>query len=481
MNSYLGKKGYTLFKKDLSCEMMENIRSELYVRPYIPKSPQQMSPFKIYKETNDKFFLPRFYGIKTFGEPKKIILSECEKRNSGMRFEGGLRDYQEKIVDKFISTTSIMGGGLLEVDTGLGKTVIGINIASRLRVKTLIIVHKDFLLNQWVERIEQFMPDAKIGRIQGPVVDIEDKDIVIAMLQSLSMKHYDLSTFDSFGFTIIDEVHHLGAEVFSQALQKVVTKYVLGLSATMERKDGLTKVFKMFMGDIVHTEKRDTSSAVVNIRVYNYENSDEEFMEMKYDYRGNPLYSTMIGKLVKCDDRSEYLLDILESVYLEYPSLQVMVLSHTKSLLKYLYEGIKKRNIVNGDVGYYVGGMKALDLKDSESRKLILGTYAMASEGLDIKSLSGLVMATPKSDVIQTVGRILRTTDGDKVIVDVVDPHDIFKNQFTKRRVFYNKQKYLIKRTNVKEFRECIKSGEDIKWEYMKGRKERTVFDDCLL
>lgn len=825
-SAYLGKKGYTLFKSELSENELKEIREELLMRPYVPKSPQQMSPFKIYRETKDKLFVPRFYGMTKFGVPRRNMIAEGDTMGLTMAFVGSLRDYQRNIVEKFLVASETNGGGLLEIDTGLGKclgintpimmydgtikmvqdvkvgdilmgddsrprnvltlargreqmyeiiphkgdsyivneshilslkwttnkgknikkyaikdisvldyfklcktyrgylkgykvpiifpkkevkidpyllgywlgdgasrhtaistqescvlkhlssncfqnkhptlylqytgekydyrinsiepikkgrkrnelmeylreynliqnkhiphdykcndrttqlelmagildadgfnhdngydiiqkneklmddiifvarslgfaaykseckkscvykgekregtyyrtyihgngldeipvkcirkkvaprrqtkdplntgitikklgvddyygfeidgnrrfvlgdftvthnTVLGINIASRLRKKTLIIVHKDFLLTQWIERIEQFMPGARVGRIQGPTVDIDDKDIVIAMLQSLSMKHYDINLFDSFGFTIIDEVHHMGAEVFSQALQKVITPYVLGLSATMNRKDGLTKVFKMFMGDIVHTEKRDTSSAVVNVRIYEYKNNDPEFDEMKYDYRGNPLYSTMIKKLCDCDDRSEFLLDIVESNLNEYPELQMMVLAHNKSLLKYLYEGAMKRNIADGDIGYYLGGMKAEKLKESESKKLILGTYAMASEGLDIKSLSALVMATPKSDVIQTAGRILRTTDGRKLIVDVVDQHDIFQNQSAKRKTFYRKQKYIMNKVGVEEFRLAKKSGCAIEWEPIKKKKDKTVFDDCLL
>ena len=113
-----------------------------------------------------------------------------------------------------------------------------------------MIVHKSFLLNQWVERIQEFLPTAKIGRIQGPIMDIEGADIVIGMLQSLSMKNYPESTWSCFGLMIVDECHHISSEVFSRALVTIVTKYTLGLSATMKRKDGLTDVFKMFLGDI---------------------------------------------------------------------------------------------------------------------------------------------------------------------------------------------------------------------------------------
>ena len=184
----------------------------------------------------------------------------------------------------------------MEIDTGLGKTVIALNIIAKLQVKTLIIVHKEFLMNQWIERIKEFLPDASIGKIQGQNISIS-ADIVIGMLQSLSMKDYDESIFDSFGFIIIDEVHHMGAEVFSQALLKVNTNYCLGLSATMNRKDGLTKVFKMFLGDIVHTEKRKTENSVL-VKVIDFNNNDEEFNEMKYNFKGDPLYSSMISSFV---------------------------------------------------------------------------------------------------------------------------------------------------------------------------------------
>ena len=149
------------------------------------------------------------------------------------------------------------GGGLLELHTGYGKTVCGLKIIAELGVKTIIIIHKEFLLRQWIERIEQFLPDAKVGRIQGSKIDVEDKDIVIGMLQSLSMKDYDISLFNQFGLTIVDECHHIGAEVFSRALFKIVTKYTLGLSATMKRKDGLTKVIKMFLGEVVVKKRKE--------------------------------------------------------------------------------------------------------------------------------------------------------------------------------------------------------------------------------
>ena len=327
------------------------------------------------------------------------------------------------------------------------NTVMAINIISQLKKKTLVIVHKEFLLNQWIERVQQFLPGARVGRIQAQIVDIENKDIVFGMLQSISMKEYPASTFESFGLLVIDEVHHISSEVFSCALFKIVTPYTLGLSATMNRKDGLTKVFKMFLGEVVYKETVKEQYDVV-VKAIDYITSDEEFNEIVYDFRGNPQFSTMITKLCSYNHRSEFILKVLQDMLKENDKQQVMILAHNKNLLKYLYDAIECRKIAT--VGYYVGGMKEKALKLSEEKQVIIATYSMAAEALDIKTLTTLIMATPKTDIEQAVGRILRVKHGSPVVVDIIDKHKIFQNQWSKRRIFYKKQNYkIIHTTNL--------------------------------
>ena len=240
---------------------------------------------------------------------------------------------------------------------------------------------------------------------------------------------------------IVSNCHHISAEIFCRALQKVITLYVLGLSATMQRKDGLTKVFKMFLGDIIHKEKREDDQ-VVTVKAIQYKTSDEDFNEIKYDYRGNPQYSTMISKLCTFNPRSELIIHILINELKINPEQQIMILAHNKNLLVYLYKAIEHRKIA--PVGYYIGGMKQNDLKISETKQIIIATYSMAAEALDIKTLTTLVMATPKTDVEQAVGRILRIKHSSPLIIDIIDQHTIFKNQWLKRRAFYLKNKYNI-------------------------------------
>jgi superfamily II DNA or RNA helicase len=258
----------------------------------------------------------------------------------------------------------------------------------------------------------------------------------MGMLQSLSMKEYSDTIFKSFGLTIIDEVHHISSEVFSCALFKIVTKYMLGLSATMNRKDGTTEVFKMFLGDIIYKGKREEEHNVT-IRSFEYSNNDEDFSEVKTDYRGNIQYSTMISKLCTFNRRTEYILEIIKLMFEENENQQMMILAHNKNILKYLHDAVIHRQLANGSVGYYIGGMKETALKETEGKKIVIATYSMAAEALDIKTLTTLLMATPKTDIEQAVGRILREKHGNPIVIDIVDQHLPFRNQWRKRKVFY--------------------------------------------
>ena len=456
VTTYYGPRGYTLLKECMDAEDLKLLRDELTVGAYVPKAPVQPPKFPIYRECSKKIYIPRFYGTKIYGFPEESRIPPGTPVSESLVFAGEMREYQNVIVDKYIHQVTkpenqgMGGGGLLDVDPGKGKTVMALNVIARLRVKTLVVVHKSFLLNQWIERIQQFLPAARVGMIQGQILDIDDKDIVIGMLQSLSMKEYPRDMFDTFGLTVYDECHHMSAEVFCRCMMKIVTKYTLGLSGTMVRKDGLTKVFKHFLGDVVHKEKNDTTSHAVIVKGIQYKVDDAEFNLTEYDYRGNPKFSTMISKVCNYNRRSEFVLDVLQNELATNPDQQVMILAHNRSLLEYFHDAIEHRKIAT--VGYYVGGMKEAALKLSESKKVIIATYAMASEGLDIKTLTTLIMASPKTDVCQSVGRILRVKHSSPLVIDIIDPQDVFRAQWLKRQTYYIKQRYRIIMTDTEGY-----------------------------
>jgi superfamily II DNA or RNA helicase len=193
--NYLGTQGYTVYKNDFSPEMIKKIKKDLKITPVSQMAGRMGGGFQTsylsYRESENKLYLPRFYGLRELGIPcmSKLNLG----RDIDVPFEGSLRPIQQTIINAYIQSVERQsidcgfrgGGGLLELECGGGKTVCGLHIISLLKKKTLIIVQKEFLVNQWIERIQQFLPSARVGKIQASVIDIDNKDIVIGMLQSL--------------------------------------------------------------------------------------------------------------------------------------------------------------------------------------------------------------------------------------------------------------------------------------------------------
>ena len=442
----LTKNGYFINKKNLENNLEKTIKNELTGYPlnnYIYQDEKNIKKYKLFIENREYICVPKYYGLKKIGQPSKII--EFSGLNNDMNFLSKLKDYQIPCVEKIIKTCKEKGGGLLCVPCGFGKTVVALYIACALKSKTLVIVHKEFLLNQWKERIEQFT-DAKIGIIQGKNIDIEGKDIVIGMIQSISQSKYDKKIFNEFNFAIYDECHHTSAETFCKALKIVNTKYQLGLSATPTRKDGLTKVFKWYLGDIIYQVKRNND---IKLKVNRYLfNSKTIFYKEIYNCANKVCIASMINKITEFEIRNNFIINIIKKIINK--DRNILILSERRNHLIELKELIK--NDLDIESGLYIGGMKSPDLDLSCEKQIILATYQMASEGFDCKKLNTLILATSKGDIVQSIGRILRKKhELQPMIIDICDMFSIFKNQSYKRLKYYKKCEYDIETLKVTE------------------------------
>ena len=417
---------------------------------------KELSKFKVYHEEDGTMIMPRYYATPLFGVPKETTHVPIE---IPIIFSAALRDYQIDIVNKCVTHMKEQGGGLLSVPCGRGKTVMALKIASVLSVKTLVVVHKSFLQDQWVARANQFIESPKIGVIRQKKVDTEDKQIVIAMIQSLAKRDYGTTLFNEFGLVIYDESHHSPAKVFSQALQKTNTKYTLSLSATPYREDGLIKVMHWFLGPTIYQEKMQLNNQVV-AKVLTYTSTNKLFVEKTVwrQSRAFPSCPIMINNLVDILSRDNHIINIIDTLRKD-PLRKILILSGRKEHLKYLKErtdallkqdmqkGILEKNEIN--TYFYTGDLKQHERQEAEQHADILfATYDMAHEGLDIERLNTIILATPKKNVVQAIGRVLRKVlkDGDirPLIIDVVDDLSIFVNQGRLREKFYYQSKYII-------------------------------------
>lgn len=452
--SYLTKRGYTIIKSEFGFKDIHSCKKELTVSPYVnAEFSARPSPFPIYLENVKKIYLPKHYALQKFGEPDENRMPEG--REIDLEFKGGLRDIQKPIVKAFMDTCKPGGtlssqtyGGVISVPCGVGKTVISLYILSQLKRKTLIIVHKEFLIEQWVERINQFLPYARIGLIRQKKVDVLNKDIVVGMLQSISMKNYPEGTFDDFGLCIVDECHHISCEVFSRALPKIGCKYMCGLSATPKRADGLSKVFEYYLGPIVYKRDRDGGDNVC-VNIITIQSDVMPYTKLELTNYGKVCMSRMINNICEYSKRTQFISKFVFKMLKQ--DRKILILSDRRGHLEEFYDILTNANL--GSVGYYVGGMKPKDRKATEACDVILGTFSMASEGMDIPTLDSIVLASPKSNIVQPIGRVLRKKHVDKPaqVYDIVDDFSHFTNQGIKRRRFYKKCLYHITTTTIED------------------------------
>jgi superfamily II DNA or RNA helicase len=323
------------------------------------------------------------------------------------------------------------------------NTTVALALSSQLKVRTMIVVHKEFLANQWVEKIKEFCPGATIGRVQGDTFDLE-KDFVIAMIQTMCMREFDKKAFDSIGLLIVDEAHHIGAPAFSQFMFKICPKFTLGLTATPERKDGLTRLLYWFLGPEFFKVER-VNQATTKVKTLDY--VDEAFKEAPPVTRFGQLnMAAMINIVTELEARNDLIVENVESAF--KAGRRVLVLSDRREHCFYL------QNRLGSKAKLYVGGMKEKDLEESSRAPVVVATFQLAHEGLDIPALDTVILATPKSDIKQSIGRIMRETKGkvnDPLIYDIADHWSVFFAMYRKRLKVYREGGFELSESSVDE------------------------------
>lgn len=451
----LSTNGYSISKTSLKPEEIEKIKKELTMKPKVNfdmgnnKDAEEVV-FELYRETDKRIYIPRYYGLVNYGVPKVLKLPSCGAgADIYVGFVGKLREAQMEPVNNFLEAARNPRkmGGIISVPCGFGKTIMSLYIACALKKKTMFISHKDFLNQQFIETVKEFAPAASIGIIKQNKVDVENKDFIIASLQSLAMRDYDSKIFEDIGFVIIDEVHHTGAQVFCRAFKKLNTPIILGLSATLNRKDGMRKVFEYYIGGSVYSVKNKEYTDVI-VNIHKYYVPDIEYSAIKKMWNGKENIAAMINNICSYKPRTEYIIAILIEILKNEPDRRVLILSERRNQLKSIEDYIVEKNIANKDYGYYVGGMKQEQLNVSSGKQIILATFQLASEGFNVPTLNTVIFASPISDIQQSIGRILRERPEDRkytpLCIDISDEFSVFHRKTGARLRFYNNNKYKI-------------------------------------
>ena len=370
--------------------------------------------FQIYKENDNFIFVPNAFG------QRKIRLNDWNQKSYEVTspilwprvvLPNGYRPGQDQAIEETTQGLRRMGGGLLDIPTGGGKTLCSLNIAANLGQKALVLVHKEDLATMWQETAEKFFPGARTGHVQQDVWDYKDKHVVTALYQTLHARSDDLPEdfLKQFGFIIVEEGHKVAAPTFVNVVSRFPAKYRLGVSATWERKDGLSCLFHWLLGDRLH------KMSVPQLQCkYFLAQIPSAVRDKDFTYRGKLNTARMITHIATMGKLNDYIAK--QTISAVNNGRSVMILTDRRKqvdLLRNRLEGLR--------VCEYVGGATKEEQKKAQNAQVVIGTYQAAGTGTDIPHLSVLILASPRSDIVQAVGRI-RRPHPDKKPPIILDP-----------------------------------------------------------
>jgi superfamily II DNA or RNA helicase len=400
--------------------------------------PMHIKLLKKYK--NGDYSVPRGYLYKlaeiikmynchvNYSHPKVDLLD--------FNFQGELKPDQRKagrgIVAKRFS--------VLKAPTGSGKTVLAIWTIAKRKVPTLIVVHTKELLYQWRDKVVQFL-NVKKNHI-GLVGDGHNNYgiITIGIVNSLAKKKIEYP----FGTIIIDECHRVPASTFANVINKVNTKYLLGLTATDKRSDGLDFLIYYYMGELAHeinTKKLMKTGRILKPEV--------KIVETSFNYSMRNIYQrqAMLKKLIECPDRNALIAHKVKRQLKQHPNGVVLVISDRVAHIIKLSQLLEEASVMIGATPNKERRETIEKLEKLESR-ILLATGQLIGEGFDLPALSSIFLTTPikfNGRLQQYIGRVLRVAEGkdSAIIYDFDDKCWLLQHSLKSRMNFYRKEGFI--------------------------------------
>jgi superfamily II DNA or RNA helicase len=426
-------------KDEIPLDKLIALKSKLTLTPRRTSVHQiTLEPVELFRERDDKIGIPRAF----FERNKKEHHDVKDETSGGMKilvpFEGEFTEDQKKAISTLSLTMERQQGGILQALPGWGKTVVAIGVWVESGVNAIVVVQKEYLLNQWIKRIKQFTPKARIGIIQKDSCQFGSSyDISIATIQSLVAREndYPKELWSNFGLVVLDEIHRVAAPGWSKVAPKFTACFRLGLTATPRRLDRMDNVFFWHIGPVVY--KSEVKQVTPKLRrVF----TNFEFTRTPTFDPSRLTKQIQLRFVCKNPNRNDLIVSELQKAVAA--GRKVMVLSERRKhllILKEKFDLVKPNECV---VDFYIGGMPQEALDKAEGADVLFCTYQMTKEALDIPALDTIFLTTPIGDVEQAVGRIMRQCEDKKpaVITDFVDKNvKSFMKLWEMRRNFYIK------------------------------------------
>ncbi len=393
--------------------------------------------FNLVQDREDEVSLPRGFLEKliVYFESEKIphqIIEEYKKHES-IKFKSTITIHPEQ--EKILKTIENKTNGIIVSPPGSGKTIVALELVTKLRLPTLILVNRNQLLSQWVERIDQFfgIPKIQIGVISGTKKKV-GKQITVASLQTLVRYKNLKEILGSFGVIIIDECHHIPAKTYRELIWSFKSKYCFGLTATHERKHGTEKISELMIGSVIAEMKSEDMPEVKTFEITIHPTK----ITLPFRYKTD--HYEALAKVISFDSARNEL--VTKAILKEVKAKRkVLILTERKEHLEILnlyLRGEIETISISGDDSARSRKLKLDQIKAGNFR-LLLATGQLLGEGFDVQGIDTIVLAFPFSfegKLTQYIGRL--RGEGVKHIIDFHDEKvEFLDRQFQKRKRFY--------------------------------------------
>lgn len=396
-----------------------------------------------YLENDKALLIPRFFPLDKFVKKYKIIDKTSESKGESINIEHNIiprNDVQKKAIKYMLEYEN----GIIELQPGVGKTIISISMIAERKKKSFILVHRDSLVDQWIERLLQFTNIKRddISKLKSTTFQEDlQKPIIISTAQTfISLLKRNRESFlknlyqANIGISVMDEIHTtVGAPTFSECSIHIPSRIVFGLSATPYRTDGNSDIMSFHLGETFSNEDTSgTMDAKITVILNDFQINTPN--RHRYLYWGGKFQRSRYLNLIK---KSKSFMKISKALLTKFRvKKQVLFVCERIKLIDELYDWIDTKN-----KSKFISGSKNKDLE----KQITFSTPGKVRDGVDAIKKDTLIMTSPISNISQICGRVIRFQEGksEPIIIDMVDIGcKRISNMLNKRLDFYHKKEW---------------------------------------
>ncbi len=398
-------------------EVIRNMSKELVVKKETKKFARgfanaERDEIVAFAHEDDRFLLPFAWTIQNVPGVQRKPRESCKAID--LTFTGTLRAIQNEVRPEVVQSLNSGGSVVLSLCPGAGKTAFTIFLSTKIKLQTLIICHRVILMNQFKETIERFVPNARAQVLSTKSAIDPEADYYIVNATTVEKLGF---VFDRVGLVIVDEVHCISTKSLIKSLFYVCPRYIIGLSATPYRSDGLDRLLDLYFGS--HQVIRNLQ------RYHDYVQLQTGLVpEVSMNVDGTINWDSVLSWQASSEQRNRLIIDITQ----RYKDRNWLILCKRKEQGRTLIAALEE---LGEDVTYLMADKNDYNI---ESR-IVVVTVQKCGVGFSHDKLNGLIIASDVEEYfIQYLGRVFRTEDGVPLVFDLIDKQTSLQRHASTRK-----------------------------------------------